>query len=368
MKETMRCGFTTGSCAAAAVKAALLLLARNERRDKIELRLPGGETIAVPVRRVERTPEGARASVAKDSGDDPDITNGMLVTADVFLEEHLTETRIEGGRGVGVVTKPGLSVPVGMPAINPVPRQMILAAAREVLGDGAFCRIVISLPDGELLAKRTLNPILGIEGGLSIIGTSGIVRPMSEEAFKDSLVPQISVAKAAGCDTLVFVPGKIGENAAVHQYGLPRAAVVQTSNFIGHMLENAAAQNIKSVLLFGHLGKIVKIAGGIFHTHNRVADARMEILAAYLALHGAPPLLIKEALRSAATESMLPLIEKYHLEGVYRALAKRASERAERYVFQDLKVGTAMVTLKGKLLGFDENAEEIGRRLGWNIK
>lgn len=368
MKETMRCGYTTGSCAAAAVKAALLLLTQKEKKETVDLRLPQGGSLLIPIREVQLIPGGARAIVLKDSGDDPDITKGMPIVADVAIDETLQETKIEGGRGVGTVTKPGLSVPVGMPAINPVPRQMIHEAAKEALGEGRFCRIVISLPEGEALAKRTLNPILGIEGGLSIIGTSGIVRPMSEEAFKDSLTPQISVAKAAGYDTLVFVPGKIGENAAVNRYGLPQAAIVQTSNFIGHMLENAAAQNIKRVLLFGHLGKIVKVAGGIFHTHNRVADARLETLGAYLAVLGAPSQLIRETLAAATAEAVVPLIQKYRLESVYEVLAKRASLRAERYVFQQMQIGTVMLTLKGEILGFDGTAAEIGEALRWNIR
>lgn len=368
MDKTMRCGFTTGSCAAAAVKAALVLLQNNKVSKTVDLRLPQGETITIPINGVRLTSAGAQASVIKDSGDDPDITNKMLVVVDVAIDERLPETKIEGGAGVGIVTKPGLSMPVGMPAINPVPRRMIFDVVKEVLGVGRCCHIVISLPAGVELAKRTLNPILGIEGGLSIIGTSGIVRPMSEEAFKDSLVPQISVAKAAGYDTLIFVPGKIGETAAVNLYHLPQSAVVQTSNFIGHMLENAVEQKIKRILLFGHLGKIIKVSAGIFHTHNRVADARQETLCAYLAALAAPTALIKQILAAATTEAAIPLIEQHHLEAVYAVLAKRASVRAERYVFQDLTVGTVLVTLKGEILGFDDAAGCIGEDLGWNIK
>lgn len=364
----MRCGYTTGSCAAAATKAALLFLTNGNVSTNVNLTLPQGESLTIPIEKVELTKAGAQAAVIKDSGDDPDITNGMSVLVDVMLDDSLDAVQIEGGIGVGIVTKAGLSTPVGMAAINPGPRKMILAVVKEILGEHKSCRITISLPDGEKLARRTLNPILGIQGGLSIIGTTGIVRPMSEEAFKDSLVPQISVAKAAGYDTLIFVPGKIGEEAAVHNYHLPPNAIVQTSNFIGYMLEKAVEHKVKKVLLFGHLGKIVKIAAGIFHTHNRIADARLETLCAYLALLGAPAHVISTVLNSTTTEAAMPIIKENHLDAVYRLLAERASLRAERYVFQDLSIGTAMVTLKGEILGYDQTAKQIGEEFGWNIK
>lgn len=189
------------------------------------------------------------------------------------------------GLGIGKVTEAGLSIPPGEPAINPGPRKMMTKVVRELLPEGYGCDITISIPKGVELAKKTLNPILGIEGGISVIGTTGVVRPMSEEGFKNSLTPQISVAKANGFDDIIFVPGKIGENIA-SKLNLPAKAMVQTSNFIGHMLEFTADEGIKSVLLFGHLGKLVKVAGGIFYTHSKIADARLEILASYAALLG----------------------------------------------------------------------------------
>lgn len=365
MKKKMRFGYTTGTCAAAGTKAALLCCF-DAPCQSVEVTLPQGEALRIPVEKTEKTVNGAMAVIVKDAGDDPDITDGISVFVEVGLNDSATVT-IRGGEGIGIVTKEGLCVPVGEPAINPGPREMILTAAREVLGERKGCVVTISIPNGAALAKRTLNPTLGIQGGLSVIGTSGIVRPMSEEAFKHSLAPQISVAKAAGFDTLVFVPGKIGENAAV-AYELPREAIVQTSNFIGYMLEKAAEHEIKRVLLFGHLGKLVKVAAGIFHTHNRVADARMETLSAYLALAGAPQSAVKEILGCTTTEAALPIIAAHHLEAVYAVLAERASLRAQRYVFGDLAVGTAIVTLKGEILGFDSTARTIGEALGWNIK
>ena len=190
---------------------------------------------------------------------------------------------------------------------------------------------------------------------------------MSEEGFKNSLLPQIDVAKAAGYDTQIFVPGKIGENIAV-KFGLPQGAIVQTSNFIGFMLDAAAEKKLKRVLLFGHLGKLAKVAAGVFHTHNRVGDGRLEAMAAYAAAEGLSPEGVRRILASTTTEDAMPVIEEYGLKKVYDILAERASLRSERHVFDELTVGTVMVTLKGELLGMDDHAREIGRDFHWNIK
>lgn len=367
LKKEMRCGYTTGACAAAGTKAALLAL-QGKHVSLVELRSLNGERIQVPIKSVVLTANGAKAEVIKDAGDDPDITNGTAVFTEVHIVEDSSAIVFQAGIGIGTVTKAGLSVPVGEPSINPGPREMMRQVVRELLGETRGCEITISLPQGSELAKKTLNPVLGIEGGLSIIGTTGIVRPMSEEGFKTSLEPQIRVGKAAGFDTLVFVPGKIGEKVALEKCGLPEAALVQTSNFLGHMLETAVHEKIQRVLLLGHLGKLVKAAAGIFYTHNRIADARMETLAAYAGAMGMPPSGLQAILQATTTEAAMPIIEAHGLVGLYEVLAKRASQRAERYVFNELKVGTVLVTLRGDILGMDDAARNIGKDLGWNIK
>jgi cobalt-precorrin-5B (C1)-methyltransferase len=366
MSKKLRSGYTTGTCAAAAAKAAVL--AHYEQFPAlVEVLSPQGQSIMVPVQTSSRTDHGGTATVIKDSGDDPDITNGTEIIVDVELTAQC-DIVIKAGVGVGIVTKPGLSVPVGEPAVNPGPRKMIMQSLRTLLGPDQGAIVTISIPEGTKLAKRTLNPTLGIVGGLSIIGTTGIVHPMSEEAFKNSLTPQISIAKAQGYEQLILVPGKIGQDIAINEYLLPAEAVVQTSNFIGHMLESAVEQGIKRVLLFGHLGKLVKVAAGIFHTHNRMADARMETLAAYMGAAGAPPEALQAILDCTTTEAAMPIIAQYQLTSVYRTLAQRASARAMRYVFNDLVVGTVIVTLKGTIIGYDDAAVEIGGSLGWSIK
>lgn len=366
MQKKMRSGITTGTCAAAATKAAILTWLEQEPTI-VEVVSPQGTKITVPIDSYTKIENGGKATVIKDGGDDPDVTHGTTVLVTVQIEEN-TDIILKAGIGVGTMTKPGLSVPVGQPAINPGPRKMIMTAVQEVLPKGYGANIIVSIPDGERLAKRTLNPTLGIVGGLSIIGTTGIVEPMSEEAFKNSLSPQINMVKALGYDQVVFCPGKIGQDIAINRYGIAKETVIQTSNFMGHMLESAVQYDMKKVLLFGHLGKLVKVAAGIFHTHNRMADGRMETLAAYMAAAGAPQQAILEILACTTTEATMPIIASYHLEAVYTKLAAKASERAMRYVFGDLTIGTVIVTLQGDILGFDDNAREIGGSLGWNIK
>ena len=385
MVKELRGGYTTGACVAAGAKAAALYLKDGLAADVVEITALDGTRLMIPVKKIEKLAEDSlapviRAEIVKDAGDDPDITNGTSVFVTLTLARPEDELKavpglsvrhenilFEAGEGIGHATKPGLSLSVGEPAINPGPRKLVYNSLLEALGTPKPCRVRIDIPGGRELAKKTLNPVLGIEGGISIIGTTGVLRPMSEEAFKESLVPQIKVARAAGFDTQIFVPGKIGERIAV-SWGLPEAGMVQTSNFIGYMLEAAADIGLKRILLFGHIGKLAKVAAGVFHTHNRVGDARLEVLAAYSGALGMPREGIERILGAVTTEEALPVIEGYGLERVYDRIAERASCRAERLIFNKVQVGTVLVTLQGELLGMDDRAREIGGDFGWNIK
>ena len=365
MSQPLRTGFTTGTCAAAAAKAALLAW-QGQQPQTVGVFTPQGRVLTIAVAAAAADAAGGYGEVIKDAGDDPDITHGCKVTARVAVLPH-PGVEIAAGEGVGIVTKPGLAVPPGQPAVNPGPRQMIVRAVEEVLSPGQGALVTVSIPGGAELARRTLNPVLGIEGGLSILGTTGIVEPMSEEAFKKSLTPQIDVVQALGYGSIVFVPGRIGQDIAVNRCGLPPSMVVQTSNFIGHMLEHAADRGMRQVLIIGHLGKVVKIAAGIFHTHNRVADARLETMGAYAAAAGASQQAVQAILACATTEAAMIIIKEQNIEHVYSTLAARASERAERYVFGALTVGTVIATLQGEIVGLDENARAIGGSLQWKI-
>ena len=348
-KKILRGGFTTGAAAAAGVKAALIYFSRGEIVNAVEITALDGTILKIPINRVEKISDGVKVEVIKDSGDDPDITNGASIFTTV-KKICGNEIIFRAGLGVGKITKSGLQLAVGEPAINPAPRQLIKNVAAEFGVTGL--EIEISIPAGVELAKKTLNPILGVEGGLSIIGSTGVLRPMSEDAFKNSLVPQIDVAKAAGYETLIFVPGKIGETIA-QKLGYPAASIVQTSNFIGFMLEAAAERKIKKIILCGHIGKLIKVAAGIFHTHNRVADARLETLAAYAAAEGLNFVEVQKILAANTTEDATKIISANNLERVYKKIAARASFRARRYVFGEIEIGTILVDYAGNILGAD---------------
>lgn len=350
MNKFLRSGYTTGACAAAGVKAALILLTTGKVVDAVEIIALDGTPLEIPIKAVKKIADGIRAEVVKFSGDDPDITNGASIFTTIRRISG-DEIIFRAGLGVGKVTKPGLQLPVGEPAINPAPRKLIRNVVAEFGISGL--EVEISIPAGVELAKKTLNPVLGVEGGLSIIGTTGVLRPMSEEAFKNSLVPQIDVAKAAGFNELVFVPGKIGETIA-KKIGLPDGAIIQTSNFIGFMLEAAAERDIAKIILCGHIGKLVKVAAGVFHTHNRVADGRLETLAAYAAAEGLPASEVQKILDANTTEDAAQIISANQLERVYKKIAARASLRAERYVFGKLKIKTILVDFAGNILGSDK--------------
>lgn len=367
MTKKLQGGYTTGACAAAGVMAALLFL-RGGTPAQVKLSALDGTTLVIPVRRVQATEDGAEAEIVKFSGDDPDITNGVSVFTRVRELPAGSGLHFRAGEGIGTVTKPGLSVPVGAPAINPGPQKLIRQAAQSALGTTTEpdIEVTISIPAGLKLARQTLNPVLGVEGGISVIGTTGVLRPMSEEGFKNSLVPQIDVAIAAGFSSLVFVPGKIGEDLAC-ACGLPRGALVQTSNFIGFMLDRSAERQVERVLLFGHIGKLVKVAAGNFYTHNRISDARLETMAAYAAAAGLTADGVRQILAANTTEDALAVIDAAGLQRVYSRLAAQASCRSERHVFGKLHVGTVLLTLAGRVLGMDETAREIGGGYHWNI-
>jgi len=260
-----RTGFTTGTCAAAAAKAAAIVLSGLPRTTEVEVGLPDETRVALPVEQVSQGADFAEASVRKDAGDDPDVTDGCLVTARVEWADG-GDIEFIAGPGVGTVTKPGLSVPPGEPAINPVPRRMICDAVREVTNRGL--RVEISIPGGKKLAEKTFNPRLGVEGGLSILGTSGIVRPFSSSALRDALKCTLNVAKACGVKFPVLVPGRIGERAARKLFVLAPEQLIEVSNEWGFILDEAAHAGFVHMLALGHPGKLAKLMAGWWDTHS----------------------------------------------------------------------------------------------------
>ncbi len=347
--EMLRRGFTTGTCAAAAAKAAAIELAEGERVSKISVDLPSGERVTMKVRGVRSEGERAFCCVVKDAGDDPDVTNGAEVWAEVELQSERGIV-ILGGDGVGIATKPGLKVKVGEAAINPIPRAMIAGEVASVLAPGKGAVVKISVPHGGELARRTLNSRLGIVGGISILGTTGIVEPKSVEALRDSLVGQIDVALALGYREVVLTPGRRSEKMAVER-GIPQDAVAQTSNFVGFMLDACASRGAKRVLLFGGLGKLSKLALGHFYTHSGDSPSGIEAMARHALKAGAEEDIVSRVRNANTTEDALSILMENGLTSALDSLAEEVSSEAMEHVGGRLEVGTALISMEGIVVG-----------------
>lgn len=314
-KKELRKGFTTGSCGAAAAKAALYMLLTGSVKDEIEIITPGGAVFRTEVEDIFREGNRVRCAVVKDGGDDPDVTTGLHVTAEVCAEERTDgalEIRIEGGPGVGRVTLPGLDQPVGNAAINRVPRQMIekeLSELAELLNFRGRIRVILSVPGGEAAAERTFNPRLGIEGGISILGTTGIVEPMSTRAILDTIRVELNQRKALGDRIAAVSPGNYGLNFMKETYGYDLNRSVKCSNYVGDTVDMVREMDFRGMLLTGHIGKLIKVSGGIMNTHSKEGDARMELLAAGVIRAGGSMDTLRGILNCRVTEEALGIIQ-----------------------------------------------------------
>lgn len=314
-KKELRKGFTTGSCGAAAAKAALYMLLTGSVKDEIEIITPGGAVFRTEVKDIFREGNRVRCAVVKDGGDDPDVTTGLHVTAEVRAEERADgalEIRIEGGPGVGRVTLPGLDQPVGNAAINRVPRQMIekeLSEVAELLDFRGRIRVILSVPGGEAAAERTFNPRLGIEGGISILGTTGIVEPMSTRAILDTIRVELNQRKALGDRIAAVSPGNYGLNFMKETYGYDLNRSVKCSNYVGDTVDMVREMDFRGMLLTGHIGKLIKVSGGIMNTHSKEGDARMELLAAGVIRAGGSMDTLRGILNCRVTEEALGIIQ-----------------------------------------------------------
>jgi cobalt-precorrin-5B (C1)-methyltransferase len=342
---SQRTGFTTGTCAAAAAKAATIFLSRGTAVKAVSVRLPGGTATELPIERVSADSASASASVRKDAGDDPDVTDGCLVVATVAWTSG-EEVSIRAGEGVGTVTKAGLAVPPGEPAINPVPRRMIRSAVREVTNRGV--QVTVSIPGGEDLARKTFNPRLGVVGGLSILGTSGIVRPFSGEALRDALKCSLSVAVACKVTRPVFVPGRIGEKAAGALLRLVPEQLVEVSNEWGFMLDEAARFDFQALLALGHPGKLAKLPAGDWDTHSSRSASAVPAVAAL-----AEKALGKEVPESHTVEGLLMALDPVERRRLSDLLAGHVREAIFCRIGKRFPVAVILVNLAGTLLGMD---------------
>lgn len=326
--QALRRGWTTGSCAAAAAQAAAMLLLTGVAPAEIALQTPAGITFRLPVEQPRWEDGAAVCTVRKDAGDDPDVTNGVRISAAVCRVE--SGVSIEGGAGVGRVTQPGLSVPVGEAAINPAPRAQITAALERVARETGYASgfsVVISAENGAELAKQTYNEHLGVVGGISILGTSGVVEPMSEKALLDTIRLELNGRYAAGQRIAFLCPGNYGADFSRDTLGLDLEQAVKCSNFIGDALDYAAFCGFAEILIVGHAGKLVKLAAGVMNTHSSVADGRQEIFTAHAALCGAGRATLEGLMDAVSVDACIDLLDKAGLRDSVLARIGAAIEK-----------------------------------------
>ncbi|MGX9742389.1 cobalt-precorrin-5B (C(1))-methyltransferase CbiD [Pseudocitrobacter corydidari] len=359
--KPLRKGYTTGSCATAAAKVAALMVLRQHIIHQVSIVTPSGVTLNLNVELPQIEGQQAVAAIRKDGGDDVDATHGMLIFARVTLNDS-GEIVLRGGEGVGTVTRKGVGLPLGSAAINRTPRQTIEAAVREAIGPGRGADVEIFAPEGEARAQKTYNARLGILGGISILGTTGIVTPMSEESWKRSLSLELEIKRAAGLTRVVLVPGNHGERFVREQLGIDSDVVVTMSNFVGYMLDEAVRLGFQQIVLIGHPGKLIKIAAGIFHTHSHIADARMETLVAHLALLGAPLDLLTQVSDCDTTEAAMEHIDAFGYQRIYNHLAERICLRVQqklRFTKTPPVCDAIMFAFDNQVLGSNRPVEEI---------
>ena len=388
-KRQLKSGFTTGTCAAAAAMAAAQALAGGRKREYVSLMTPGGREAAFEVLWQpecgekagggqdgfwpgSESPEKQICMVRKDSGDDPDVTNGTLIGAAVSFGENVQRAEesgeelpgiysdhsqspsvyLAGGIGVGRVTKRGLKCPVGYPAINPVPRQMIAEAARTALWNLGCERpvyIEIFIPAGRELALKTFNPRLGIEGGISVLGTTGIVNPMSEQALIETIRLDIRVQAAEIRTLLAVAPGIYGEAFLREEMGLSMDAFVKCSNFVGETFSMLKEEGVRQALFAGHLGKLIKVAGGVMNTHSKYGDRRMEILADCLA----------ETWNSEEKRSGRSALNRRREEVIGQILSMNTTDQAAEFLSAQGLLASVMKTVTGRIKSVLESRFQI---------
>ena len=366
-QKLLRCGYTTGTCAALGAAGAARLLLTGKAPESVGLCTPKGIVVEVAPIYCRKTETGARCAIRKDGGDDVDVTTGLPVIADLtLLPDAPGQVTIDGGPGVGRVTKPGLDQPVGQAAINHVPRRMItdaLHAEAEAAGyDGGF-DVMISIEGGEEAAKHTFNPHIGVEGGLSVLGTSGIVEPMSQQAILDTIQLEMNQAALRAKDhrRLILAPGNYGLDYLHETY--PQFAaipVVKTSNFIGDTLDMAAAAHFEQVLLVGHVGKLCKLAGGIMNTHSHTADCRTELFCTHAALCGADREVCTALYNAATTDACLEILDTAGLrEPVLQSLLAAIQLHLDRRAGGAFRVGAVLFSNQHGPLGQTEAAARL---------
>ena len=365
----LRYGYTTGSCAAAAAQAAARMLLTGEKVEEVALETPKGILLHLLIEDIRMNTDEVICAVRKDGGDDPDVTHGILVYARV-KKSFGKEVSIDGGIGVGRVTRQGLSQPPGAAAINDIPRKMIRenveAVCKEYGFDGGM-DVLIEIPAGVELAKKTFNPRLGIEGGISVLGTSGIVVPMSEAALVASIKLEMQMLVKAGAEYLVITPGNYGQVFSENQIQVDLTYSMKCSNYVGETLDMAREMGVKGILFIAHIGKFIKTAGVIMNTHSRNADSRAELMAANALRAGAGYETVMKILNSITTEESVDILIKDHmLEKTMQQIEEKVDYYLNKRSGENLQVGAILFSNVYGELGrtrlADELLDKINRR------
>ena len=360
--KKMRFGYTTGSCAAAACKGATEILLGVKLQETVTLMTPKGILLTLELKDIQIETDKVTCAIRKDAGDDPDTTNGILVYATVEKTKEQGIT-LDGGIGVGRVTKAGLSQKIGEAAINPVPKSMILRAATEIAEKYDYeggLKIIISVPEGVEIGKKTFNPRLGIVGGISILGTSGIVEPMSEAALVQSIRVEMKQHFAQGEEYLLVTPGNYGADYLREHMDLPYEKNIKCSNYVGETIDMAIDMGVKGILFIAHIGKFVKVAAGIMNTHSHSADARMEVLASNAIRAGAPLECAKEILNASTTDEALDILNRYQMtQGTMKEVLDRIQFYLNHRSYEQILLGAVVFSNTCGYLGQTADAAKL---------
>ena len=360
--KKMRFGYTTGSCAAAACKGATEILLSGQKRETVSLMTPKGILLTLQLKDIHTEPDKVTCAIQKDAGDDPDTTNGILVYATV-QKTKTPGILLDGGIGVGRVTKAGLSQKIGEAAINPVPKAMILREATETAEKYDYeggLKIIIAVPEGVEIGKKTFNPRLGIIGGISILGTSGIVEPMSEAALIQSIHVEMKQHFSQGEEYILATPGNYGADYLREHMDLPYERNIKCSNYVGETIDMAIDMGVKGILFISHIGKFIKVAAGIMNTHSHCADARMEVLASNAIRAGAPLECAKEILNASTTDEALDILNRYQIT---QQTMKEILDRIQFYLnhrsYEQILLGAVIFSNTCGYLGQTADAAEL---------
>lgn len=352
--KKMKYGYTTGTCAAAATKACVQMLLENKKIKNVKIHTPKGWIVKLEIKDIEINDKFVKCSVIKDAGDDPDITDKIKIFSKVSYSD---KNQILGGTGVGKVTEKGLAVKVGEPAINPIPKKMILKQLKN--NENKKFKVIIQVPEGKKIAKKTFNPRLGILGGISILGTSGIVEPMSDDSLKESILLEIKQKKNRLKDSLVFNLGNYGRDFS-KKFNLDERYLLKTSNYIGFSIEKIVEHGFEKVILIGHVGKLIKIAGGNFNTHSRVSDSRLEIFTALASLEGLDKDILNEIYNSTTTDMAISIIKKHvDINMFFNKISEIIKNKMINYSYQELDVAVYIFSNKHGFLGKTDNFKKL---------